>query len=579
MLTGPRARLLASLVANGFGQGGATIGAAFGVEFAFSRLGADDPVPPLEIVGVAVGLGAASALVAVLRARERIDAERLGQSYTHDLRMELFARLTDMSPRSVNSRSQGSTVLRFIGDLGAIRRWVSLGVSRLCVATTMVLVTLSALALVSVPLAGAVSVAALCGAAGAIVQGPQLRSATKLARRRRSRLAGRVTEAVGAVGVVQANNAVDRERRRVAKHSRRTRDAMIERSRRLGRLHAVAEATGSGATAMLLITALVFGVSAPQVAAGMTVVGLLVPHLRGLARVQEYRQQQSVAMDAIDRFVARPPQLSEPDDPIRLPDGPGNLVLDGATYEPVTDVSAFAPAGSTVAVVGPNGAGKSTLFAMIGRLVDAEAGRIVLDRTDLARVSLDDARSTIGMAGPDLPLMRGSLRRNLTYQQRDPPTAQLEAVIDLCDLGGLIAELPEGLDTRIDEGGSNLSSGQRQRVLLARAVLTRPRVLLLDEADANLDTATSGVLDAVLADHEGAALIITHSLDRVRSADIVWHLAEGRLVEVGRSEVVLASDGPTARLFGTEAATTREAVSPRPDPSPALPRRTRSPIG
>ena len=543
-----RGRLLALLVANGLAQAAAAIGAALAVEFAFSRLG-PDRAAPAEIVRVGLVLAVVAAVTALLRARERVDAERLGQSYTHDLRVELFARLTAMSPRSVGSRSQGSTVLRFIGDLGAVRKWVSLGLSRLCVVTTMGVGTIVALGFVDVTLAAATGIAAGVGGMGAIAQGPKLRTATRNARRRRSRLAGRVTEAIGAVAVVQANNAVQRERRRVAKHSRRTRDAMVERSRRLGRLQAIAEATGSGATAMLLVAALTFGVDGPSVAAGMTVVALLVPQLRGLARVQEYWQQYRVAMDAIDRFVARPTLLSEPSRPEALDDGPGVLELRGASLDVVRDISAVAQPGRTVAVVGPNGAGKSTLLAMIGRLVDLDAGTVLLDGSDLARVRLADARAVIGMAGPDLPLMRGSLRRNLTYQHRDATDAEIEAVIDLCDLRTLLDDLPDGLDTRIDEGGTNLSSGQRQRILLGRAVLGRPRLLLLDEADANLDAATTGVLDTILERQQGSALIVTHRLDRVRAADDVWHLADGRLVETGPPVDLLSRDTPTARLF------------------------------
>jgi len=545
-----RRRLLALLVANGIGQAAAAIGAALAVEFAFSRLG-PDRAAPVEIVRVGLVLAVVAAVTAWLRARERVDAERLGQSYTHELRMELFARLTAMSPRSVGSRSQGSTVLRFIGDLSAVRKWVSLGLSRLCVAGTMGIGTIVALGFVDVTLAAATGIAAGVGGLGAIAQGPKLRTATRDARRRRSRLAGRVTEAIGAVGVVQANNAVQRERRRVAKHSRRTRDAMVERSRRLGRLQAIAEATGSGATAMLLVAALSFGVDGPRVAAGMTVVGLLVPQLRGLARVQEYRQQYRVAMDAIDRFVARPAQLSEPTQPETLKDGPGVLELRGASLDVVRDITAVARPGRTVAVVGPNGAGKSTLLAMVGRLVDLDAGTVLLDGSDLARVRLADARAVIGMAGPDLPLMRGSLRRNLTYQHRNATDAEIDDVIDLCDLRTLLGDLADGLDTRVDEGGTNLSSGQRQRILLGRAVLARPRLLLLDEADANLDAATTGVLDTILDRHQGSALIVTHRVDRVRAADDVWHLADGRLVETGQPHDLLTRATPTARLFDT----------------------------
>ena len=549
LLTRRRAGLFALLVANGLAQAAAAVIAAIAVERAFSRLGAANSLSTIASIGAA--LAGAATLSAFLRARERIDAERLGQSYCHDMRMHLFDRLTVMSPRSVGQRSQGSTALRFVGDLSAIRKWVSLGLARLAVGITMIVGTLIALVLIDPLLAIATGSAAVLGGLGAVAQGPALRRATREARRRRSRLAGRVTEAIGAVGVVQANNAVGRERRRIRKHSRRLRNAMIDRARRLGALQAVAEATGSAATAFLLVVALAAGLGAPEVAAAMTVVGLLVPQLRGLARVQEYRQHQQVAVEAIGRFVDRPALLSEPAEPHPLADGRGRLLLRDASLDIVSDVTVDVAAGTTVALVGPNGAGKSTLVAAIARLVDLDSGVIELDGVDLSTVSLADVRAEIGIAAPDLPLMKGSLRRNLTYRHRDATDDEIERVLDLCDLRALVSGLSGGLGHRISEGGTNLSSGQRQRVLLARAVLGSPRLLLLDEADANLDAATASVVDRIVNDHDGTSIIITHRVERIAVADEVWHLVDGRLVEHGPTDRLLSPGTRTAELFAT----------------------------
>ncbi len=546
-LTLRRGAVLAVLVGNGLTQAGAAVVAALAVQSAFSRLGIDNSVGSILIVGAS--LAAAAAVSALLRARERIDAERLGQSYCHDLRMHLFDRLTAMSPRELSSRSTGSTALRFVGDLSAIRRWVSLGLARLAVGVSMITATTVALIAIDPLLAAATGAATLLGGAAALTQGPGLRRATREARRRRSRLAGRVTEAIVAVGTVQANNAVDRERNRVQRNSHQLRDAMIERSRRLGSLQAIAEATASSAVALLLVVALVAGLSAPEVAAAMTVVGLLVPQLRGLARVQEYRQQQQVALDALHRFVDRPAMLTDPADPEPIRDGPGRLRLRNVSLGVVDGVHAEIPAGATVALVGPNGSGKSTLMAGIARLVDLDDGSVELDGTDLATVSLSDARSEIGVAAPDLPLMRGSIRRNLTYRHRHATDDEIDAVTQLCDLRSWIDSVPGGLAHRLDEGGANLSSGQRQRLLLARAVLGSPRLLLLDEPDSNLDAATASVVDRVIAAHDGTCVLVSHRAERIAVADQVWHLADGRLVEQGPPLELLEPGTRTADLF------------------------------
>lgn len=549
-----RWRLLGLLVANGLAQAAAAMGVALSVERAFGMLGTS-PRPSTGQIGSTVAvLVAAAAATAWLRGRERVDAERLGQAYTHRVRTVLFDHLLSMSPRTVQQRSQGSTALRFVGDLSILRRWVSAGLSRLAVAATMTVGSLVLLAFVSPILTGAVAVAVSIGAATILAQGAALRDTTRQARRRRARLAGNVNEKIAAVGVVQVNNACTRERRRVARQSRQLRDAMILRARHLGRMDATTDATVSAATGAVLVTGVIAEIPAPTVAAAMVVVGLLVPQLRGLGRVQEYRQGLHVARDAIDRFLARPGLQRPPANARPLEPGPGRVQLDDVGFgDAITDMTATVEPGQLVVIVGANGAGKSTLLSLVARLVDPDRGRILLDGQDLLATPVEDARRAIGLVAPDLPLLRGSLRRNLSYRQPDADDSDLWALIDRLELRDLLDGLPDGLDTRLLEAGRSLSSGHRQRVLLARALLGDPLLLLLDEADTNLDPATTELVDRTVNRHNGTRLVVTHRRDRLAGADVVWHLAGGRLVEVGTPAELLAGIGPTARLFAAPA--------------------------
>jgi ABC-type bacteriocin/lantibiotic exporter with double-glycine peptidase domain len=119
----------------------------------------------------------------------------------------------------------------------------------------------------------------------------------------------------------------------------------------------------------------------------------------------------------------------------------------------------------------------------------------------------------------------------------------------LCGVDEILDGLTGGMDTRLAEGGANLSIGQRQRIALARALVGQPRILLLDEADANLDPKAARALDRVLAEYKGTVLLITHRPDWLDSADVIWHLENGRLVESGTPGELARSGGPTARLF------------------------------
>lgn len=544
-----RWRGLALLVLNGFAQAAAAIVAALTVERAFRQLEALRPPPGREVAGIAAVLVLVAVATAALRGRERVDAERFGQSYTHDLRLHLFEHLTEMSPRTVNERTQGGTVLRFVGDLNALRRWISRGLARLVVAATMATGAIVALAFVSFVVAVSVAVTLAVGAAVIMVQGASLRSAERQARSRRARLAGKVTERVASIGVVQVHGAVERERKRVARQSDRLRNAMLHRASRLGRVDATIEATASVAVGAVLITGVTARVPPPTVAASMAVVGLLVSQVRGLGRTQEYWQGARVAREAIARFLARP-TLHRDDDPTPLGDGPGGLQLDGLSLDgAVDDVTAAVEAGSSVALVGPNGAGKSSLLLLLARLVDPDRGSVLLDGQDVAAAPVEEVRASIGFVAADLPLLRGSLRQNLTYRHRQASDDDVADVIARCDVQPLIDRLDGGLEGRIAEGGRDLSAGERQRVLLARALLGAPRLLLLDEADANLDATTTRVVDRVLREHEGTTLIVTHRRERLAAVDVVWHLRDGRLVEHGPPDRLLAADGPTARLF------------------------------
>ncbi len=579
-----RTRLLGSrrwlrfglLVGNGLAQAAAAALTALAVQQAFGQLAIGETsagsVDPLPLLAVTALLGVATTGQAWLRAAERIMAERLGQSYVHELRLELFDHLTAISPRFLTGATTGSISLRFVGDVSALRRWVSLGLSRLAVSLTMVVGALIALALIRPILALASTVAVIIGAALAVGQGDGLREAERQARRRRSRLAGRVTELVATTVAMQVNGAVGRERSRLQRLSDGLQDAMVVRAGRLGRLTAVAEATTGLATGLVLITGLTIGLPAPEVAAAMAVVALLIPQVRGLARVHQYRQAAQVADGAIDRFLARPtgfhPLPTNDGDADAAPrpvvsvssvggspsPGRGRLELDDVSVgTAVHSVSATIAPGTTVAIVGGNGAGKSTLLALLARLVDPNKGSVRLDGVNVRSLPGDDLRRRVSYAGVDAGLLRGSLRRNLTYRSPDVDDDALHEVVRACGLLPLIGGLPDGLATRIDEGGRNLSTGQRQRVQLARALMGGPDILLLDEADANLDAETTHLVDRLVAARTGTTVLATHRRETAAAADIVWCLDGGRLLAAGPPSELLAPGGAAHAVFAPPA--------------------------
>lgn len=556
---GGRARRFLQLVAIGVGQALSAIGFALLTERGFNALldastkgAGGGPVSgsgiTLPVLGV--GLLACVLLSASLRGAERTSSEKLGQDYVTEVRGTLFRHLTTVPARELGRRNSGDMLMKFVGDLSALRLWVALGLARLTVAGVAIMLALGALAFMNLRMGLAVGTALLVGGLLTLAVTPWMLRTAKVSRRRRSRLTGEVTERLTQVAVVQAAGQERRESRRMGRHSARVATAMVDQARASGAARAIAEGTAVAASATALLVGgaeVLAGRSTPgTVVAGVGVAGLLAGYLRDLGRVAEYAARAKVARAAVRRFLAIPPLPSRPDAPdIRIEHGlveVRGVSLNGA----LTDVTVTAMPGQTVAIVGPNGAGKSTLTAVVSRLVDPEEGSVLIDGQDVSHHSLNSVRRAVGISSPSLPLLSGSMRRNVTYRLPGVDPEELERVSRLCDLDELARGLPHGWDTKVGPGGSNLSAGQQARIGIARAALGRPALLVLDEAEAHLDSESSRVVDRVLADHRGTALVVTHRHELMSSTDVVWSLADGRLVEVATPEELASRvPGPT----------------------------------
>ena len=554
---GKRRLILVRLIVNSFAQAGITLANGLLVKFAFDNLVRQAAVTTMtNTLLVTSGLFGTALGLAWLRVMERTDAEKMGQSYAYSVRMSLYRKLSLMSPRALQKRSQGGVALRFVGDLTSLRQWISFGMARLVVAITNLVAAVVALSWLSPQIAVAVGVVFTLGIAIAFYRGQNLQAVAQEARRHLSRLAGDINEKVAAIAVVQVCGQTQREKKRLIKRSRRLESAAVSRGFLAGQLRGISEATVAIASATVLLVGArevsLGNITPGTIVAASSIVGFLLPPLRDLGRVQEYWHNSRVSRRKIQQFLDTPTLVKVVADAPDLEIKTGLLEFEEVSIAGTLDkLNAVAKPGQKIALVGTNGAGKSTLLALAARLLDPDSGAIYLDGQNIADYSLISLRRSLGMASPDLPLLRGSIGRNLRYRCHRASEAEIARVWQLCEIDALLAELPQGEQTRIAEGGKGLSSGQRQKISLARAILGNPPLLLLDEIDANLDTQATAICDRVIAQHQGTVLVITHRYQRLLEMDCIWYLENGKIREIGSPQKLLNSASLTAQFFAS----------------------------
>ena len=540
------------------------------------------------IVRLALLIAAVALVDAVLQVVTKWTSASLGEQVIYDLRTRVFDHVQTMPVAFFQRARTGALVSRLNNDVigaqsaisrtlsGVVANLVSLLLTLAVMLATSWQITLLALVLLPLFLVPARWV------------GGTLAALSRERAGHNAAMGDQMTERFSAPGATLVK-LWGRPAEESAEFARRA-----DRVRRAGVTISVRQSVFT--TLLTLVSALalaaVYGVGGLQTLAGgldagdVVTMALLLTRLyaplTSLANARVEIMTALVSFERVFEVLDLRPLIREPEQPTALPAGPLEVRLEAVRFaypsakevslasleevavlderggvEVLHGLDVTVPAGSTVALVGSSGAGKSTIAHLLTRLYDVTSGAVRIGGVDVRQLSFGDLQRAVGMVTQDGHLFHDTVRANLALAAPDADDAQIWDAIDRARLRPVIEALPDGLDTVVGERGYRLSGGERQRMTIARMLLASPRVVVLDEATAALDSTNERAIQEALSEALAGrtAVVIAHRLSTVREADQILVVEDGRIVERGTHAELLACQGRYAQLHRTQFAT------------------------